>query len=410
MIEATLEELVKRAEFVFYPDEAGQARRLEDLSDGQRSLFHISLTAATLEIEKYALEHEAENSPFEQERLKRTYLTVLAIEEPENSLSPFFLSRIMAQAREIGGLDSAQVLLSSHSASILSRVEPEEVRYLRVNETERSSSIRHLTLPTEGTDERRYVRLAVKSYPELYFARFVILAEGESEAIVLPQIAEAMSFSLDRSFVPIVPLGGRFVRHFWRLLKDLDIPYATLLDLDLGRKHGGANLISHVVSELALIGNDLSRNRMVRNAEIDVEAVDEIDDEELIEQDQDHPWLKALRLERIYFSSPLDIDFSMICMFQNAYQHPKPGGRGPRTGAQAVTQKKAATLKTGGSPQLYGDRWDNFFIWYPYLFLSESKPETHLEALSRIPRDTLSENAPEELIELIERVRRVVEG
>lgn len=51
---------------------------------------------------------------------------MLAIEEPENSLSPFFLSRIMAQAREIGALPSAQVVLSSHSASILGRVEPEE--------------------------------------------------------------------------------------------------------------------------------------------------------------------------------------------------------------------------------------------------------------------------------------------
>ena len=30
-----------------------------------------------------------------------------------------------------------------------------------------------------------------------------------------------------------------YVNHLWRLLADLDIPYATLLDLDWGRDGGG---------------------------------------------------------------------------------------------------------------------------------------------------------------------------
>lgn len=41
--------------------------------------------------------------------------------------------------------------------------------------------------PRRRSEARPYVRLAVRAYPELYFARFVIPAEGESEAIVLPQ-------------------------------------------------------------------------------------------------------------------------------------------------------------------------------------------------------------------------------
>ena len=123
--------MVRKAEFAFFPDEAGQERALADLSDGQRSLFHIALTAATLEVEKDVFAQSAEESSFDQEKLRRTSLTFLAIEEPENSLSPFFLSRIVAQAREIGALPSAQVALSSHSPAILSRIEPEEVRYFR---------------------------------------------------------------------------------------------------------------------------------------------------------------------------------------------------------------------------------------------------------------------------------------
>ena len=215
LVESRLADLVRRAEFAFFPDEAGQVRPLDDLSDGQRSLFHIALTAATLEIERDALALAPGESVFDQEKLRRAHLTLLAIEEPENSLSPFFLSRIMIQVREIGQLPSAQVLISSHSASILSCVEPEEVRYFRFDRKVRQSSVRSIELPRDDADAHQYVRLAVRAYPELYFARFVILGEGDSERIILPRIAEAMGVPLDPSFVPIVPLGGRYVPHFW---------------------------------------------------------------------------------------------------------------------------------------------------------------------------------------------------
>ncbi len=117
----------------------------------------------------------------------------------------------------------------------------------------RRSSIRELTLPEDDVEASVYVRLAVKAYPELYFARFVILGEGDSERVVIPKIAEEMGFPLI-SFVPVVPLGGRFVAHFWRLLNDLEIPHATLLDLDLGRRHGGVNTMRSCLQNLADMG------------------------------------------------------------------------------------------------------------------------------------------------------------
>jgi putative ATP-dependent endonuclease of the OLD family len=120
LVEKRFAELVKRATFAFHPDEAGQERELISLSDGQQSLFHIVLTAATLEVERDAFSSAPDETVFDQAKVKRVCLTILAIEEPENCLSPFFLSRIILQAREIGALTSAQVILSSHSAAILS--------------------------------------------------------------------------------------------------------------------------------------------------------------------------------------------------------------------------------------------------------------------------------------------------
>nr|WP_153444988.1 AAA family ATPase [Sinorhizobium meliloti] len=410
LLDHQMSDLVRRAEFVFEGEDQSYTLGLEELSDGQRSLFHIALTAATLEIERDALAAGG-GAPFEHERLRRTHLTLLVVEEPENSLSPFFLSRIMLQAREIGGASNAQVAIASHSPSILARIEAHEVRYCRLDDGTRQSSVREIVLPPEGTEADAYVRLAVKAYPELYFARFVILAEGDSEALVLPRLAEAMGFPIDPSFVPVVPLGGRFVRHFWRLLNGLKIPHATLLDLDLGRKHGGANAIRSIVGELSRVGRNMARNEYVRSGEIDPRDMDGLSDAELLEQDQEHIWLRALRGENVYFSSPIDLDFAMLQLFAQDYQIVRSGGRGPRRGRQHLERKRAITLKTDGNPQLYedfGDDFDASFIWYPYLFLSSSKPESHIMALSTVDAARLRRDAPSELRSLLNKVARTI--
>ena len=81
-------------------------------------------------------------------------------------------------------------------------------------------------------------------------ARFVVLGEGASEEVVLPRVAEALGLAIDRSFVAVVPLGGRHVNHLWRLLTDLDLPHATLLDLDWGRAGGGWGRIKTACTQL----------------------------------------------------------------------------------------------------------------------------------------------------------------
>ena len=65
-----------------------------------------------------------------------------------------------------------------------------------------------------------------------------------------------MGLDIDRSFVAVVPLGGRHVNHLWRLLNDLDIPYATLLDLDWGRAGGGWGHIKTTCTQL--LANNLT--------------------------------------------------------------------------------------------------------------------------------------------------------
>lgn len=405
LVESDFHELLGQADFALYPDEAGNEKPVTQLSDGQRSLFHIALTAATLETERHAFTSTEEESAFDVSQLQRVHLTVLAIEEPENSLAPFFLSRIMTQAREVAEMASAQVLVSSHSPAILGRIDPAEVRYLRLNPDSRAAEVRRLTLPEESNEAEPYVRLAVRAYPELYFAHFVILAEGDSERIVINRVAEAMGIPLDPSFVPVVPLAGRYVGHFWRLLEDIEIPFVTLLDLDLGRSHGGARLIRSTTNSLSEFGRVPTEiEEPCTGSDGEGESV-EVNDEQLLAEGGESDWITAMEKSGVYFSWPLDLDFAMLKAFPSAYQHPREGGRGPTVVNEAGEESKKVVLKESGRPELYDATHNDAFIWYRYLFIGGSKPDAHFGAIARTESEMLKERAPLFLKRLIGRVK-----
>lgn len=415
LTEDRFEAIIRHADVKFSPDASGADRPLERLSDGQKSLFQIALTAALLEIEQDALDLSDDESPFEPSLLKHVPLTLLLIEEPENSLSPFFLSRIMDLCEDIAEMKTAQVMLSSHSASILSRVGPETLRYCRLDAETGRSAIRALTLPPAIDEAGKYVRQAVRAYPELYFAKLVVLGEGDSEQIVLPKLARAQSLHLDKAFCPIVPLGGRHVEHFWTLLRDLSIPHVTLLDLDYGRQHGGAAAIRGIVDKLLAFGVEFEGCEHIASGEINPDNIDELSDEDIdIDYDENSDkslgtyWLETLRELNVFFSEPIDIDFSMLCIFSKAYMQAAPGGHGPSATAEAVAKRKKTTLKKTGHPDYYDADWDKFFMWYPYLFLSKSKPAAHLTAMNRLKRKDLK-SPPEELDALLGRIKHYLD-
>ena len=252
-IDLRFQEFIRKVEVVFRPDEAGRERAIEDLSDGQRSLFHLAMTAATLDVESEVAAAPAAVG-FQAAGVPLPALTLIAIEEPENNLAPFYLGRIVRQIEDLTQGTRAQAVVSSHSASILSRIQPEQVRHFRLDPAERTARVRPIRLPAGQEEAAKFIREAVRTYPELYFARFAVLGEGASEEVVLPRLAEALDLDVDRSFVAVVPLGGRHVNHLWRLLSDLEVPHATLLDLDWGRDGGGWARIKSTCAQLLQVG------------------------------------------------------------------------------------------------------------------------------------------------------------
>lgn len=217
----------------FSPNEQGQTIQAAELSDGLRSLFALSLPLGFYRVEEQ-LKKAATAAGFRADITDELpLLTIFVVEEPENHLSPHYLGKVVNELNQIANAPNAQVVLSSHSPSIMRRVEPDDVRYYLGGETRASTEISSLSLPSDETDESfKYVREAIRGYPELYFSRLVVLGEGASEEIILRKAFESSGTPLDSLFVSVVPLGGRHVNHFWRLLHGLKIPYVTLLDLD----------------------------------------------------------------------------------------------------------------------------------------------------------------------------------
>lgn len=401
-VDTRWQEFIRRVEVVFHPTEDGHDRALEDLSDGQRSLFHLAMAAATLDIEARLASDDAPEG-FVGAGVPLPALTIVALEEPENNLAPFYLSRIIKQVQEVAAGSNAQAIVSSHSPSILARVDPSGVRHFRLNMGSRCSEVRQINLPVGDEDASKFIREAVRAYPELYFARYVILGEGATEEVVLPLLAKAMDFPIDRSFVAVVPLGGRHVNHLWQLLTDLQVPYATLLDLDWGRSGGGFGRIKTVCEQLLSIGHrpqDVFGH--AGGPEENLAAIMALNpiDIALLRQ-----WIARLETFCVYFSTPLDLDFTMLKAYPAAYQVRAAGMRGPN----GRGDPRDAVLGDDGSPDFYDATYDDALRWYRYLFLGRGKPSTHVRVLSRLTQQDLAAAIPQPLQRLLENVRGVLE-
>lgn len=420
--------LVKVLAATFRPGENCPTTGVRDLSDGLRSLFSLSLSLGLFRVEEL-VRAEPLKSGFKANVIESApIVTLFAIEEPENHLSPQYLGRIMKQLNDLSTTPRAQVVLSSHSPSILRRVEPDFVRYFLGHEQRRASQVNEVPLPGDTDDEAfKYVREAVRGFPELYFARLVILGEGPSEEIVFRRLFEASGTPLDQHFISVVPLGGRHVNHFWRLLHGLGIPFLTVLDLDREKEGAGWGRIQYV------------RDQLVRRFGSGHEALQFTDEEGLVhsledaayetlgeESDADtesmNSWLSFFAEKfDVLFLAPLDLDFAMLECFPQIYQGLATGAQGPRLPKRGHQEyQKAIILRVkqvlaadaSKAPDDLGSSYtppqQKLFVWYKYLFVDGSKPVAHMRALLMIDDANLSAEAPEVLKQLVARARALV--
>ncbi len=387
-----LQRALRELSLTLGPGPSGRHRSVQELSEGQASLFYIAIVVTLFKLDDEIARTRPEG--FLPVEVARPWLTVIALEEPENHLAPFYLSRMVNLIREQAQSESVMAILTTHSASALRRVDPEQIRYVRQDPITLTSRVKEVPLPDSKSDARKFIQEAVASHPELYFARLVILGEGRSEEIVLPRLARSLDaeMELDPAFVAFVPLGGRHVNHFWRLLNGLNIPYVTLLDYDLGRSGAGPRRLKYAADQLEKIGvNAPPLPRPGKAGQWDT----------LTEIDIGF-WMSWLRFNNVFYSSQLDLDMMMVKSFPDRYGEVASID----TPDDADSYKKSVFGKDGPGLDVYqvADRFTALELaQYDVLFKSNSKPVSHVEALSNIPSDKMKAGCPEPLVAMFGR-------
>ena len=413
----------------FAPGEDGRMMLSSDLSDGLRSLFSLSLSLGLFQLERSMIAAPTASGFKDELAQSLPLLTVFAVEEPENHLSPHYLGRVVTQLASVASHNQAQVLISSHSPAILGRIQPDDVRYFLGNEHVPFTRVRQLSLPNNDSDETfKYVREAVRGYPEIYFARLVIFGEGPSEEIILKRLFEASGTPLDANFISIVPLGGRHVNHFWRLVHDLEIPHITLLDLDREKEGAGWSRIQYVRDQLLkLLGADSPKLKFAGPNGTECSLADEeynqLSQNDVADAALMQSWILRFQTSfGVFFSSPLDIDFAMLEAFQSTYKN--QADRGPqlpdktkdlnkfldtvrkRTKQVLASNPDEAPATTGDT---YSPQQRELFPWYKYLFLDGSKPVAHMRAMVSLESEDLLKDVPAVLKQLVESARSLVD-
>ncbi|WP_172560608.1 ATP-dependent nuclease [Vibrio parahaemolyticus] len=422
-----VDEILKLIQLQFMPDATGNKVDTSRLSDGQKSLVYFALTKALFDIDKATRQAivGSQSSNFDVDKMKLPIFSLIVLEEPENHLSPHYLGRILKLVKDYASTEFCQSLVSTHSASLVGRIKPEQIRHFRLDSENICTKVQGLLLPEDSDEQAKYVSEAIKAYPEIYFAKLVILGEGDSEQVVLPKLLEHYGKDIDGHSISVIPLGGRHVNHFWRLLNSLKIPFVTLLDFDIDRNGGGFGRMKYVIEQLRLMDNNSTdfiygdildsipawnspqspTNFFVRDPDNVVKViVDEIEK------------------YNVFFSSPLDIDYSMICAFPEIFceKDEAYGERGPTEGKEDeedenTTKREAALIKAvlkkgnTGKRFNFGSNWERNFLWYRYRFLSnKSKPASHVRMFTKLEERYTSqeilEKLPSELTRLMERI------
>lgn len=169
----------------------------------------------------------------EEERNK-----LLMIEEPEAHLHAQRQLRVMKSLLEQAKQQDIQIIITTHSPNLASALELKNIVMLH---NRRAFSMAEGETELESSDYRFLERFLDVTKANLFFARGVLIVEGDAENILLPTLASLLNCDFTKYGVSVINVGGvglrRYARIFQRknVTKDgqLDVPVACVTDMDI---------------------------------------------------------------------------------------------------------------------------------------------------------------------------------
>jgi putative ATP-dependent endonuclease of the OLD family len=173
---------------------------------------------------------------FEETRRKGA---ILLIEEPEMFLHPQTQRSLYKTLRAIGRTN--QVIYATHSPHFVSVPEYNEVMLVRRDETT-GTIVKMSDLPMNDKRREKLIKELDPERNELFFARRLLVVEGDTEKLAFPAYAMRMGLDLDREGATIVEVGGKKnLLEFARIAISFGIPTGIVYDADSSDFDGKQN-------------------------------------------------------------------------------------------------------------------------------------------------------------------------
>ncbi len=163
---------------------------------------------------------------------------LLLIEEPEAHLHAQRQLRAMKFLQEQAKSENVQVIITTHSPNLASAIALNNIVMIH---NKRAFSMVEGQTALEHSDYRFLQRFLDVTKANLFFARGVMIVEGDAENILLPTLARLIGRDFTEHGVSIVNVGGIGLRRYARIFRrkdvdaggELDIPVACVADMDV---------------------------------------------------------------------------------------------------------------------------------------------------------------------------------